>query len=84
MKNAVATSLIIIACNSLIGFAGSINRAVPINWKFLLLFTGFAVAGILAGIYLSKKISNEKLKPAFGWFVLITGIYIIAKELIIK
>lgn len=80
MKKAVATSLIIIAANSLIGFAGSLNSE-PIQWTFLFEFTSFAVAGIYAGIYLSEKISNEKLKPAFGWFVLVTGIYIIIKEL---
>ena len=31
-----------------------------------------------------EKISNEKLKPAFGWFVLIMGIYIILKETLLK
>lgn len=80
MKKAVATSLIIIAFNSLIGFAGS--PITNIAWPFLLKFTGFAVTGILLGMYLSKKISSEKLKPAFGWFVLIMGIYIIIKETI--
>lgn len=83
MKKAVATSLIIIAFNSLIGFAGSTNTSI-IDWAFLLEFTGFAVIGILAGMYLSKKISSEKLKPAFGWFVLVMGIYIIIKEVIIS
>jgi uncharacterized membrane protein YfcA len=83
MKSAVATSLIIIAFNSLIGFAGSLN-GVTIDWQFLLLFSAFAIAGIFTGMFLSKKIDNEKLKPAFGWFVLLTGIYIIIKELIIK
>jgi hypothetical protein len=29
---------------------------------------------------LAKKINGEKLKPAFGWFVLVMGIYIIIKE----
>jgi uncharacterized protein len=83
MKNAVATSLIIIAFNSLIGFAGSISNT-KIEWTFLLEFTAFSIAGIFVGILLSKKTSNEKLKPVFGWFVLITGIYIIIKELFIK
>ena len=80
MKKAVATSLIIIVFNSLIGFLGSISNST-INWGFLLLFTAFSVIGIFIGQYLSKKISNEKLKPFFGWFVLFTGIYIILKEL---
>ena len=83
MKKAVATSLIIIAFNSLIGFAGSISNT-PIEWLFLLKFTSFAVAGIFIGMLLSKKISNETLKPIFGWFVLITGIYIIIKEVFLK
>ena len=83
MKNAVATSLIIIAANALIGFAGSID-STTIHWGFLLSFTALSVLGIFAGIYLSKKISNEKLKPAFGWFVLATGIYIVARETIFK
>jgi uncharacterized membrane protein YfcA len=82
MKNAVATSLVIIVFNSLIGFLGSISTTT-IQWDFLLLFTAFAVIGIFIGMYISKKIPNEKLKPAFGWFVLLTGIYIILKEVII-
>lgn len=83
MKSAVATSLIIIAFNSLIGFAGSLNDSI-IDWKFLGLFSSFAIVGIFTGMFLSKKIDNEKLKPAFGWFVLTTGIYILIKELIYK
>ncbi len=80
IKKAIATSLVIIAANALIGFLGSINKGV-IAWDFLLTFTGFAVCGIFLGIFLSKKINNEKLKLAFGWFVLATGIYIIVKEI---
>lgn len=83
MKKAVATSLIIIVCNSLIGFLGSISHT-KIEWNFLLLFTAFSIIGIFIGQFLSAKIANEKLKPVFGWFVLLTGIYIIIKELIIK
>ena len=82
MKKAVATSLIIIVFNSLLGFLGSMSTTT-IQWNFLLLFTTFAVLGIFIGMYLSKKIPNDKLKPAFGWFVLLTGIYIIIKEVII-
>jgi uncharacterized membrane protein YfcA len=33
---------------------------------------------------LSKKIDGEKLKPAFGWFVLVMGIYIIIKETLMQ
>ena len=53
-----------------------------IDWKFLFIFSSIAIVGILLGSMLSKKIAGEKLKPVFGWFVLIMGIYIILKELL--
>ena len=80
MKKAVGTSLMIITINSLIGFAGSLT-AEKIDWKFLITFTLIAIAGIIIGSMLSKKISSEKLKPAFGWFVLMMGGFIIIKQL---
>jgi uncharacterized protein len=82
MKQAVGTSLIIIASKSLLGFLGDLGRGQAIDWNFLLIFSAIAVGGIFLGAFLSKKISGEKLKPTFGWFVLIMGIYIIVKTLI--
>jgi len=81
MKQAVGTSLIIIAAKSLIGFTGDLKGEEIIDWNFLLIFSAIAIVGIIAGSFLSKRIPNEKLKPAFGWFVLVVGIYIIGKEL---
>lgn len=83
MKKAVATSLFIIAMNSLLGFASSLDK-IQVDWPFLLSFTGLSVVGILIGIYLAKKIDGRKLKPIFGWFVLVMGIYIIIKETLLK
>ncbi|MBO6607366.1 sulfite exporter TauE/SafE family protein [Psychroserpens sp.] len=80
MKKAVATSLLIIAIKSLIGFLGDVEN-LTIDWQFLLIFTSLAVIGIFIGIYLSKFIEGKKLKKGFGWFVLIMGVYIIFKEL---
>ena len=82
MKQAVGTSLIIIASKSLLGFLGDLGRGQIIDWQFLLVFSAIAVVGIFLGASLSKKISGDKLKPAFGWFVLIMGIYIIVKTLL--
>jgi len=81
MKEAVGTSLLIIAAKSLIGFTGDLGN-MQIDWPFLLVFTAIAVGGIFVGSFLSNKISGAKLKPAFGWFVLIMGIYILGKSLI--
>lgn len=83
MKLAVGTSLFIIAAKSLIGFIGDLQGNQVIDWLLLIKFTSSAVAGIFVGIYLSKKIAGEKLKTAFGWFVLVMAVYIIVKETIL-
>lgn len=79
MKKAVATSLLIIAIKSLIGFIGDVET-IAIDWTFLLSFTVLSVVGIFIGIYLSNFIKGKKLKKYFGWFVLVMGVYIIIKE----
>lgn len=80
MKTAVGTSLLIIAANTLLGFWGGI-ATLQIDWPFLLKFTALSVLGIFIGTYLTRFIAGEKLKKAFGWFVLLMGIYIISHEL---
>ncbi|MBL7723983.1 MAG: sulfite exporter TauE/SafE family protein [Chitinophagaceae bacterium] len=80
MKQAVGTSLLIIAAKSLIGFTGDLSN-FTMDWKLLLSVTALAIAGIFVGDALSKKIDGDKLKKGFGWFVLVMGIYIIVKEL---
>jgi uncharacterized membrane protein YfcA len=82
MKQAVGTSLIIIASKSLIGFLGDLKGNSSIDWTFLGTFSGIAVVGIVAGSLLSKGIPGDKLKPVFGWFVLIMGCYILLKEIV--
>jgi hypothetical protein len=79
MKKAVATSLLIIAVKSLIGFMGDLEN-IEIDWVFLLSFTSLSVMGIFAGTWLSKFIDGKKLKKGFGWFVLVMGVYIIIRE----
>ena len=80
MKEAIGTSLLIIALNSLIGFTGDIGH-FTIEWNFLIMVTMTAIGGIFVGGFLSKKINGESLKKAFGWFVLVMGIYIFIKEI---
>ena len=80
MKKAIATSLLIIAVKSLIGFIGDIEN-LPIDWMFLLTFTLVSIIGIFIGIRISNFIDGKKLKKFFGWFVLCMGIFIILKEL---
>lgn len=80
MKQAIGTSLLIIAAKSLIGFTGDLGKA-DMDWTLLLSVTGLAIVGIFIGNAMSKKISADGLKKGFGWFVLFMGIYIIIKEL---
>ncbi|MGQ0738635.1 MAG: sulfite exporter TauE/SafE family protein [Bacteroidota bacterium] len=82
MKQAIGTSLLIIAAKSLIGFTGDLGKQT-MDWTLLLSVTGLAIAGIFIGNALSKKISANSLKKGFGWFVLVMGLYIIIKELLL-
>ena len=82
MKQAVGTSLLIITINSIIGFGGDLYIGTPIDYTFLLGISAMALLGMLIGSYLSKKIDGSKLKPVFGWFVLVMGLYIITKEVL--
>ncbi len=83
MKQAIGTSLLIIAAKSLIGFTGDLGKQ-EMDWTLLLSVTGLAIIGIFAGNALSKRVSADSLKKGFGWFVLVMGIYIIVKELFLS
>ena len=80
MKKAIATSLVIIALKSLIGFTGDLGQ-MEINWAFLLSFTVLSIFGILLGIYISSFVEGEKLKKSFAWLVLLMAVGIFYKEL---
>ena len=79
MKKAVATSLFIIAMNSLIGFLGDVQN-IDIDWRFLFSFTLITILGIFIGIRLNKFINESQLKKGFGYFVLVMALFILSKE----
>lgn len=80
MKKAVGTSLLVITLNSLIGVANDQNTSHVGNYPFIAALSGIAIVGFLGGTYLSSFFSGEKLKQAFGWFVLLLGLFILYKE----
>ena len=80
VKKAVATSLIIITINSLIGFTVDHDGLKHIDWIHMSIFSLIAIIGITVGIKLSSKIPGEKLKPLFGWFILLMGTSILISE----
>lgn len=79
---ATGTSLLIIACNALIGFCGDLmNRSI--DWTFLATVTILAVLGLLAGCHAPQRLSSRpSFKYAFAWFNLTTGIIILIRQLV--
>jgi uncharacterized membrane protein YfcA len=81
MKTAVGTSLMIITLNSIFGVLADIGR-VKLEMGLLIPIAMLAIAGLGMGLYLSRRINSSCLKTAFGWFVLLMGIYVLITELI--
>jgi uncharacterized membrane protein YfcA len=81
MKKAVGTSLMVMTISSLLGVLGDVSGPMAINYTFLIMFSAFAIAGIFGGSYLTKYINDTKLKPAFGWFVLLMGLFVLITTL---
>jgi uncharacterized protein len=79
MKQAVGTSLLVIAMNSASGFAGYLGH-VTVPWAFMAGFTACAVAGILAGAYLVRFIAQQLLKQAFAVFLIVMGSFILYRN----
>ena len=79
MKQAIGTSLVIIALNSLTGFLGYISQ-VEINWTILISFAFFTAIGIIIGTKLVNYVTAEKLKKGFAVFLVLMGIFILYKS----
>lgn len=84
MKLAVGTSLLIIAAKSLVGFTGDLIAGQPIDWQFLMIFSALTVGGIFLGSYFTQFVSSKRLKGAFGYFVLVMGVFILLREFVLK
>lgn len=82
IKQAIGTSLLIIAINSSLGFMSDIIDGIVVDFVFLTKIVALSVVGMMIGTALSQKIDGKLLKPIFGWFVLCMGLYIIGKEIL--
>lgn len=69
MKEAVGTSLVIIACNSVAGFLGYLGH-VDLNWQLMASLIVAASLGIAGGAHLSRFVQAKQLQKAFGYFLL--------------
>ncbi len=79
MKQAVGTSLLVIAMNSLSGFAGYIGQ-VQVPWLFVSIFTTIAVAGILVGTWGTRYVSPRALKQGFAVFLVVMGSFMLYRN----
>ena len=79
MRQAVGTSLLVIAMNSASGFAGYLG-AVDVDWTFLAGFTAAAVVGALVGTALTAHVPQATLRRAFAVLLLAMGTFVLYKN----
>ncbi len=79
MKLAVGTSLLVIAINSAAGFLGHLGQG-DLNLRLTLAFTAVAIVGALLGERVARRIAASSLQRAFAVFVVITGIFLLVKN----
>ncbi|MHB8471693.1 MAG: sulfite exporter TauE/SafE family protein [Gammaproteobacteria bacterium] len=79
MKQAIGTSLSIVAVNSFTGFTGY-TGLVQINYLLMGIFTAVAVGGSFLGAMLSNRLSGEMLKRGFAVFLVLVATYILLKS----
>lgn len=83
MKRAIGTSLLVIAIKSLVGFTGDLYASSDMDWFFLAGFSFLSILGIVVGVSLNHRIPAARLKPIFGWFILVMGSFILVKEVLL-
>lgn len=76
MREAVGTSLLVIAMNAAAGFAGYLGTA-SFDWQFLAGFTAIAAAGALAGTAVAGRIRQAALKRAFAVLLLFISAFVL-------
>lgn len=81
MKQAIGTSLAIVAANSSAGFAGYLGR-VSVDYGLMASFTAVTVGGSFLGTRLARTLSQDRLKKAFGLFLLAVASHILVKSVI--
>ena len=84
MHRAVATSLVIIALKSYSGFWKYLDvlhdQNLELDWPTIGLVTALGIAGSFAGKQLASRIQQERLRHIFGVFLIVMGIYILARS----
>jgi uncharacterized membrane protein YfcA len=69
MRQAIGSSLLIIACNSVTGLLGYLGH-ISLDWALTVSFTFLAGCGTVIGAYLAQFVSVKHLQKSFGYFLL--------------
>lgn len=80
MRDAIGTSLAIIAVQSIAGFIGGLSTGAHVDWRLLFMITACAAIGIFVGSFFSNKFDETKLKKAFGLLVLVLGAGVLTQQ----
>lgn len=80
MKEAIGSSLFIVALNSIFGFMGDIANDVRYDISFLTIFAVISIIGMFFGIYISNYFSGRMLKRYFAILVFLIAVSMILKE----
>jgi hypothetical protein len=76
MKEAVGTSLAVIAMKSLAGFAGYAGQ-INVHWAFVAGFTAATLGGIVVGTALTTGVPAPALKRTFATLLILTGSFVL-------
>jgi uncharacterized membrane protein YfcA len=79
MKDAIGTSLFVIAVNCASGLLGHLS-AGDADWRLTLMVATLAMAGALAGTALSHRFHPTHLRRIFAWFVVAVALFLIARN----
>ncbi len=79
MKDAIGTSLFVIAVNCASGILGHLSEGDS-DWRLTLMVAVLAVAGALAGTALSHRFHPRHLRRIFAWFVVAVALFLIARN----
>ncbi|MBL8889331.1 MAG: sulfite exporter TauE/SafE family protein [Planctomycetaceae bacterium] len=85
MQQAVATSLVVIVLKSLIGFFkyqhGLAETGLSVSWETIGMFSVIGICGSFLGRAIGQRMPQEKLRLAFGIFLILMGVFVLYQEL---
>ena len=80
VKEAIGSSLLIIAMNATSGVAGYLGQ-VPFDWRLVAWFTGVAALGAVVGTRVMRRLPAARIKQAFAIMILVLGTYLVIRNL---